>query len=333
MVIGSAFDSKGIQRAARVFDPCSTAAEQPQAASVVEVTGIPRPVPWTAVHGEFGLVVTISMKVARQNVNAANHNLTCHPRRQAGRREFRSGVWADRYAPLVSQDSKLDGWHWMAGEETPPGEHSGHIFNTHRVVCDLRNRFSFSGAVDCGDLGLWSYQLQLAQQSREDRRAAAEDLPEARKGQSALHAVIRQAFQERRRGNGARGVVSVYLLYKRGGIDATRAPQIGVRYQTCDAGREIGQNEYWQSGQIDLARRQSKALFQYPVLGHQKAMGSHGRLGLAGAATGEGEQRWSLRCAWVDLFIGCQAIGAGPPRGARHRDADSELNRDVSQGR
>src|SRR3970282_1202261 len=108
MGIGSAFDSKGIQRAARVFDPCSTAAEQPQAASVVEVTGIPRPVPWTAVHGEFGLVVTISMKVAGQHVIGANHNLTCHPRRQAGRREFRSGVWADRYAPLVSQDSKLD---------------------------------------------------------------------------------------------------------------------------------------------------------------------------------------------------------------------------------
>src|SRR3972149_961786 len=121
MVIGSAFDSKGIQRAARVFDPCSTAAEQPQATSVVEVTGIPRPVPWTAVHGEFGLVVTISMKVAGQNVIAANYNLACRTMGQAGHREFRSGVWTDRYAPLVSQDSKLDGWDRLASEETPPG--------------------------------------------------------------------------------------------------------------------------------------------------------------------------------------------------------------------
>src|SRR3972149_2596437 len=77
IVIGSAFDSKGIQRAVRGFDPCSTAAEQPPATSVVEVPGIPRPVPWRAGQGEFGLVVTIPMKIAGQNVIASNYNLAC----------------------------------------------------------------------------------------------------------------------------------------------------------------------------------------------------------------------------------------------------------------
>jgi hypothetical protein len=74
------------------------------------------------------------VKVAGQDVIAAHDNLAHAARRQAGRRKLRSGIWSDRRAPLIPQNSELDSRHRKAGEQASPGDHGGQVFDAHRMA-------------------------------------------------------------------------------------------------------------------------------------------------------------------------------------------------------
>jgi hypothetical protein len=215
---GGAFDGEGIDYAAPVLDAGFGAAEEPEAAAIIEITGVARAVPDLGVNAPFGLVVALAVEIAGEDVGAVDDDFAGLARGKDLAIEIFGGCGGEGRAELIRDDAEVDVADRLAGEKAGAGEHGLGIMRGNVGPGDFGDGFGFGGTVDGGDAGIRNGILQSFEEMRKDRCAAGEEAIQRGEGGGVV-GVFEQAVEKRRGGDTAGDAMGGDLFQDRSSVD------------------------------------------------------------------------------------------------------------------
>jgi hypothetical protein len=179
-----------------IINSGSASTKQPHPSLVIEIAGIARTVPNHAIYPKLGFLIALAVQVTLQDMFSADHDLAWLSCRQTFRGKLCLRVWSDGMAPLIAQDAQPNRAYRRAGKQTPALAHGLEIRGLYLATRNVSDRLGLGGTIHGYDVSVWGHRLHLVQQSRKNRRAAAEQFLEAGQAHGMLCAVSRQTLKK-----------------------------------------------------------------------------------------------------------------------------------------
>ena len=223
---GRALDCKGMQSG----DATGPAAEEPEAAALVETAEVAGPMPNAAILTQLRSGVVSGIEIALVDMSAGDKNFLV--------------LEAERYFR-----------YRLAGEQPLAGLHRSVVVRPDLARCHMGDGLGFGRAIDGENLGRRGPSGQTAQQAREDRTAAGEDRLESR-GRVSLD----QSRCDGRRYQKPADTIAPHLADQPRGVGVSRLAEGGIgqhgRQPECQGRQDKGRKPNEIGAGVSLGREQ-----------------------------------------------------------------------------